>query len=229
MRKIRALTKHISVSGRVFEFALAWFVGCSFLLAVQLSMPFDNREYSFWVLVVAICLSFLWWIGHKYLYITIALLILAVAVVLTFGLPGVQQTSPARVTGISENNVYLHYPDPDASPLETSLSAQLAGSDAVQFSYGDEVSITYRKVSLFGLFHLGTVVDTLDSVSVVGAGSRNVTASQAWVPIGMGALPLVLLAAIFLFRRLRPGTDLAGDVQIRAEGQEGTASVGGQT
>lgn len=81
---------------------------------------------------------------------------------------------------------------------------------------------TYRTVSLFG-FRIWTAIDSVDSAPVIGAGSRDVTASQAWVPITLGTLPLVFIAISIYSRRRRHGRDPSVVAKIEDEVQKSTA------
>lgn len=206
MRVIVAPVKRIFGNNKDLDKWLVGFVFFGILFSVDACIPHANKNYAPWMLLVfALCISLLWLAGRKYIRITIALLILALSIILVFGLTGTQQTTAARVNGkINGNIIYMEYADTDSPSGVSTITAKVTEQDSIQFSYKDEVLITYRDVFLFGFLHLGTSVDSLDSVPVVEAGSRNATASEVWWPITLGALPLILLAMVFLLNRLHP-------------------------
>lgn len=217
-----ALVNTIIEKSKELDTWLVLTVWVGILLITDACIPRANSDYSSWMLILfTTFVSLLWGFGNKYMRITIGLLMIAMTMVLTFGFLGTQQTASGIITGsgsnAGENFVNVQFVEQYESQSETlPLYAQVTKSDMQEFSYQDEVQLTYRKLSLFGLMDLGTIVDSLDSVPVVGAGSRNVTTSNAILPIILGALPFVLLTALLIKRKIHPGYELVYE-EVRVE------------
>ena len=148
-----------------------------------------------------LCISIviLWLIGNRYLHIMLASAILALAIVLTFGFVGIQHTATGIIEYAYGNRVYIE--SPEVQPTNMDLFVEVDEDHAQRlFAQGDDITFSYRDVSFFSLIDISIVVDKVSSINAVGPGTSNVPASEAWGPITVGSIPLLLLVATILYR-----------------------------
>lgn len=207
---IRKLVDFLYEKSWDLQVLLVFSVWFGILFATDACIHPDNRGFASWMLLVlmaAVCI--LWAFSNKYIRFAIAVFMVVSTIAFTYGIVGNQQTASGVITNSGSNagNSFVNIQLTEQSEA-SSLYAQVTRSDMKNFSHEDAVSITYRNISIFGLMDMGTVVDSIDSVPVIGAGSRNVATANALWPIGLGALPLILLTAVFINKKLSPGDEL---------------------
>lgn len=208
MRITRAIKNRISAKDKGIAARATFAVFFLFLYFPMFAIPDRNGYAALGIFIpLSICLAFVWLIGRVHVRMAIAALVLALFIVMTFGLTGAQQTSDGIKTGGwgqgGEHFVNIQLTEQgEPRPGVPVIHAQVTESDLYRLNPVDDVVCKYRTVSLFG-WHLWTAIDSVDSAPVIGIGSRNAKSVMTWLFMLMGAMPLVYMIAVIIYRRRR--------------------------